>query len=269
MTNTITTDVAPPVADLVRAAPFIVGVRAEPEDAPAGEPMLVGHFSRFDEWTEIDSFFEGRFMERVAPGAYKKTFREQGDKIRVLLEHGHDPQLGNKPIAEISELREDEHGAYYEARLLPGLPELVVEGLRAGQYGASFRFSVVRETFVQDPGVSDHNPLGLPERTLKEVRVAEFGPVTFGAYPGATAGVRSMTDPLVFGWMSQNPHAARSLVAAQDLTRAAFAAPAQDPQDPAPSDTDAAQGTSVTERRNPKPTALYGQTHEEKPTWRL
>jgi hypothetical protein len=34
----------------------------------------------------------------------------------------------------------------------------------------------------------------MPERTLKEVRVPEFGPVTFPAYVDATAGVRSLTD---------------------------------------------------------------------------
>jgi hypothetical protein len=31
----------------------------------------------------------------------------------------------------------------------------------------------------------------LPERTIKELRLFEFGPVTFPAYQSATAGVRS------------------------------------------------------------------------------
>ena len=34
----------------------------------------------------------------------------------------------------------------------------------------------------------------MPERTLKEVRLLEFGPVVYPAYLGATAGVRSLTD---------------------------------------------------------------------------
>jgi phage head maturation protease len=112
----------------------------------------------------------------------------------VLLEHGHDPEIGNKPIAEPQTLSEDAEGAYYEARLFDGLSPLVIDGLRAGQYGASFRFSVMREEYVEDPGTSDENPMGLPERTLKELRVPEFGPVTFGAYSDATADVRSLTD---------------------------------------------------------------------------
>ena len=40
-------------------------------------------------------------MERFAPGAWKKTLREQRDQMRVLFQHGHDPELGDKPIAEI------------------------------------------------------------------------------------------------------------------------------------------------------------------------
>jgi hypothetical protein len=66
-------------------------------------------------------------------------------------------------------------------------------------YGASFRFSVTREEFNRDAKPSDYNPQGLPERTLKEVAVREFGPVTFPAYSGATASVRSLTDEFTLG----------------------------------------------------------------------
>jgi phage head maturation protease len=47
---------------------------------------------------------------------------------------------------------------------------------------------------VQRPKKTDWNPRGIPERTVQEARVMEFGPVTFPAYAGATAGLRSMTD---------------------------------------------------------------------------
>jgi phage head maturation protease len=33
-----------------------------------------------------------------------------------------------------------------------------------------------------------------PERTVREVSMAEFGPVTYPAYAGATVGMRSLTD---------------------------------------------------------------------------
>jgi phage head maturation protease len=39
----------------------------------------------------------------------------------------------------------------------------------------------------QRPGKSDYNPDGLPEITILEARLIEFGPVTFPAYAGATA----------------------------------------------------------------------------------
>jgi hypothetical protein len=59
---------------------------------------LQGHFAVFNAWTEIDSLAEGLFLERIAPGAFAKAFREKGRGIKVLLEHGHDPVVGNKPL---------------------------------------------------------------------------------------------------------------------------------------------------------------------------
>jgi len=78
--------------------------------------------------------------------------------------------------------------------LYDGIPPLVMSGLRDGQYGASFRFSVMDEDFNARARPSDYNPDGLPERTIRQAQVMEFGPVTFPAYPEATAAVRSLTD---------------------------------------------------------------------------
>lgn len=194
---------APPRDELFRA--YRPGV--ELRDDSADGPVMVGHFAVFNRWTEIDSLWEGRFLERIAPGAFRKTFREGRDAMRVLFQHGHDPQVGNKPIGSIRDLREDETGAYYEVPLLDAryVTEDVLPGLRAGVYGASFRFRVIREEFVQEPKPSAENPAGLPERTVKEAVVREFGPVTFPAYPDATAGIRSMTDEMVLGRLARDP----------------------------------------------------------------
>ena len=183
---------APPRAPLVRALPNGLELREADGD---GMPTLAGHFAVFDQWTEIDSRFEGNFLERVAPGAFAKTFEENRQQMRVLFEHGKDPQIGNKVLGAIKTLSEDERGAFYEVPLLDtSYNRDLLPALRSDLYGSSFRFEVMREQFTRTPERSEHNPEGLPERTLQEVRLYEFGPVTFPAYAGATAGLRSMTD---------------------------------------------------------------------------
>jgi len=178
-----------PVDDLIRMlVPRIELRAAESEDAL---PTLFGHFAVFDEWTEIDSFWEGKFLERIAPGAFRKTIRENRDSIRVLYDHGMDPSLGNKPLGPIEELREDDVGAYYEAPLIDTdyNRDFVIPAAEAGLLGASFRFSVKKETWEEPEDEGK-----LRRRTLNEVRLFEFGPVTFPAYQAATAGVRSRAD---------------------------------------------------------------------------
>jgi HK97 family phage prohead protease len=260
-----------PPRDIIRAVPPAALMR----DAGDGEdqrPVLFGHFARFNEWTEIDSYFEGHFLERLTPGAFKKTFRERADQIRVLFQHGRDAELRDRPIGEPEVLQEDAEGAYHESRLFDGLPDLVVEGLRAGQYGQSFRMEIMREEFVEEPGTSDYNPKGLPERSIKEVRLFEFGPVTFPAYANTTPGLRSLTDDFIFEWISREPTRARELIGATDLSRAALRA-ADETDDDAPSTTDAApaRGTSAPERRDPTSKGRYGLTqHDQKrPSWAL
>lgn len=189
------------MVDRVRSTPGPVTVapfelRDANADGDPANPTMFGHFAVFNEWTEIDSWFEGHFMERIAPGAFKKTFRENRSEVRALFQHGFDPVVGDKPLGVVDDLREDEIGGYYEVPLLDAgyVRDDVLPGLRAGVYGASFRFQMIREEFDKKPGVSDHNPAGLPERTLKELRVFEFGPVTFPAYPAATASVRTTSE---------------------------------------------------------------------------
>jgi len=179
--------------DTAMRAPAERGKKKKKGDGSLG--TMYGHFAVFGRWTEIDSIFEGNFMEQVAPGTFRKTFREQRDTMRALFQHGRDTQIGSKPLGPIDDLREDGEGAYYEVPLLDtGYNRDLEPGLRAGLYGASFRFHVIREDLNRDPGSSTYNPKGLPERTIREAQVLEFGPVTFPAYAEATAGVRSLTD---------------------------------------------------------------------------
>lgn len=225
------TNVQPPKDGLVRAmAPGL-----ELRDAEEGKmPKLTGYMMRFGEWTEIDSAFEGHFFERVAPGATKKTLAEGANSMRILYNHGHDPHIGEKPLAEPA-LIEDSNGVRYDE------PELfdttynrdLIPSLKAGQLGSSFRFRVTSEQFDRTPEKSDHNPDGIPERTITEMKLYEGGPVTFPAYEGATAGARSrsLTDEMFIaelkldparypeleelfrGWIEHDPERVRGLLA--------------------------------------------------------
>lgn len=164
---------------------------------------LILRFSPFNTWYEINSYWEGRFLERTVPGAFKRTIsqakRADGKySTKVLFNHGMDFGVGDKVLGVPTEFAERADS-----------PELIVPlddtsynrdlipGLRSGAYGSSFIFEVLAESWVREPEPSDANPDGLPERTLTEVRVHEAGPVTWPANPAATAGLRSLTDHLM------------------------------------------------------------------------
>lgn len=249
-----------PKIDLVRALPASLELR---EAAAGTSPKMVGHFAVFNRWTEIDSFFEGRFLERIAPGAFKKTFKENRDAIKVLAEHGYDPMIGKRALGSIDELSEDNEGAYYEVSLVDAsdVRDLILPRLRANLYGASFRFSVMREEVEEEPDPSDENPKGLAERTIKEARVFEFGPVTFPAYADATASarsrahaMRSMTDEYnaeafakSIARMSADPRLKRAMEAAAEI-KVPAAAPEPEPQ-----------ATKPKERADSETVGLLGQ----------
>src|SRR6185437_14016546 len=135
----------------------------------------------FNTWYEVNSMWEGNFLERIAPGSFKRTIKDRGGQVKALYDHGHDPQLGDKPLGPFNELKEDSVGGYYEIGLIETSynNDFVIPAARAGLLGASFRFSVQAESLVQEPKPSRENPKGLPERTITDVDLYELGPVTF------------------------------------------------------------------------------------------
>src|ERR1700693_616375 len=168
---------APPRDGLVRA---ISG--CEVRGAPAGDASpgtLTGYLAVFNQWSEINSAFEGHFMERMAPGAFARTIADNREAMRVTFNHGKDPQLGDKVLGIPSVLDEDARGVRYEVPLFDTTYNRdLAPGLKAGAYGSSFRFNVTAEDFNKRAKPSDYNPKGLPDRTVKKVRMQEFGPVT-------------------------------------------------------------------------------------------
>src|SRR5690606_36050077 len=93
-------------------------------------------------------------------------------------------------------------GVYHETPLLDtSYNRDLAPALAAGAYGQSFRFGVVRDEFVEPggDGFDDAVPAkwrDLPQRSVHEVRVSEFGPTVWPASPStnATTGLRSATD---------------------------------------------------------------------------
>jgi len=186
-------------------------------------------FSVFDSWYEINSWWEGKFLERTKRGAFAKTISESGLRTKVLFNHGHDFHIGEKLLGQVESLSEESDSPVgivplfdtsYNRDLLPGL--------RAGAYGSSFMFRVVKEEWDDEPGRSDHNPDGLPERTITEVRLFEFGPVTWPANPDATAGIRCLsgTDQYYEQLRSRDPQRVESLRSRVSAIRTCIPEPA-------------------------------------------
>lgn len=172
------------MADETRQVPFEI-TRAEPD----GDGLtLEGYASVFDSPTEIDSAREGHFIERIKPGAFKKTLSERTPVL--MFNHGQHPLIGDMPIGSITHAREDSRGLFVRARLASNwLIEPVREAIaQRSVTGMSFRFSVPKG---KDTWRNSSTRGGLRERDINEARVSELGPVVFPAYPDTTVGVRS------------------------------------------------------------------------------
>lgn len=178
--------------------------RVAGKDSAGDGRTLEGYAAVFDSDTEINSW-EGHFKERITRGAFRKTLKERTPVLQ--FDHGHDSRFGNLPIGSFENIKEDRHGLRVQARLFDHA-EPIRQAIEAGAVtGMSFRFKVVRDSWADDKGnpITDRNELmdklynakkgDKPlQRTIKEVKLMEAGPVVFPAYPDTTVGVRSMTD---------------------------------------------------------------------------
>jgi len=218
MTELLQRAKTPPREGLRRTLPFTL-TRADDSAEPGDGLTLDGYGAVFNRETIIDSW-EGRFKERIAPGAMKKSFRE--NPPRIQFDHGRHPLIGSIPIGSLETAREEvdpilapDGGAHIIARLHDNwLIQPVRDAIASGSIdGMSFRFSVVREDWHNYDGkrVTDEGELQallkrswmdeVPDeellvRTLKELKVPEVGPVVWPAYEDTSVGVRSLTIDL-------------------------------------------------------------------------
>lgn len=157
--------------------------------ASEGAQILDVTFALFDRWAEINSPVEGHFLERVSRGAFAKSIRENLSNIKATLSHGKDPSLGNTVLGTIESIREEEDRAVARVKLFPSVPALLLDGLKAGVYGASFRGASIKEKVEYRPKRSAHNPEALPEITRQEIRLRDVGPCPFAAYSETSARI--------------------------------------------------------------------------------
>ena len=181
-----------------------VDFRASGDPGESDGRTLEGYAAVFDQDTEINSW-EGRFSERVAKGAFKKTLKER--KPIMQYDHGRDTRVGSVPIGVYEELREDDHGLYVSGRVFDNdVVEPVRQAIEAQAItGMSFKFKVTRDEWrdsrnklvrgdeimklLYEPG--DRGPL---QRTIKEVQLFEAGPVASPAYSQTSVGMRSLEE---------------------------------------------------------------------------
>jgi len=276
---------SPPRDSLVRVSePFTLT-----RSTDGGMPVLHGVGATYDEWTEINSRFEGHFMERFAPGSFRKTISEGRDRIRCLFHHGQDMNVGVKPLGTITDLSERGRGVEYTVDLFDAdYVRALVPGLEAGVYGSSFRFGIVKK---EDERKRVSNEKGLLERTIREASMRELGPTPFPAYGGTTAGLRSVTDEFVLARFPAEQLASEAALRTSEpdllgeirLLAERFAASEDTDESaarslitlldeigtPAQSEEDAAlTGTSQPIAATPS-TGLYGLDRDEEEAWRL
>lgn len=183
----------------LRSVSFVSETRADEENNDG--KTLFGYAAVFDSDTEINSW-EGTFTERISKGAFKKTLRERTPVMQ--FDHGYDARTGTVPIGVYEDIREDDKGLYVEGRLFDNpVVEPIRQAIEGGALdGMSFRFQVVKDEWRDKDGKKikadelwellwspgERGPL---QRTIKEVKLSEAGPVVFPAYGNTSVGVRA------------------------------------------------------------------------------
>jgi phage head maturation protease len=247
----------PRVGDIYRAVfPSLELERAAEDGAP---PTLIMRFALFNRWNEINSPIEGHFMERIAPGAFRKTIKENIQNVRAILSHGKDPSLGATALGKIDSIEETGEDAIGRVSLFRSVPALLLDGLRAGVYGASFRGPSIKENVDYRPARSDYNPDGLPEVTRQEIRLRDIGPTPFAAYAETTSMVRCDTDEVFIRSLLEQTELVRSLIqqGAATLDRE---------EEP---DAEEVERTTPLEDEPPHSAEEVPEQEEETPSWQL
>lgn len=172
--------------DECRVLVLPVELRAEGDEGT----VLDGYGATFNQWAQIGPSSWG-FMERIAPGAFATTIKE--DDIRSFFNHDSNHVLGRTSNKTLS-LSEDDKGLRTVIR--PPDTQAARDAItlikRGDVSGMSFMFRVRKDQW-DDPDGED----GMPKRTLLDVKLIEVGPVSLPAYPQTSIAARDQAKALM------------------------------------------------------------------------
>lgn len=174
--------------------------RSQMRAEPRGEKKVItGYAAVFyregDKGTEYE-LFPG-LVERIMPGAFDAALRE--DDVRGLANHKPELLLGRRRAGDASatmRLSVDDVGLKYEI----DVPDTeagrsTYESVRRGDLdGSSFAFDTSVDWGAKRGSVTWREVDGTTIREIGSLTLYDVGPVTFPAYSGATAGIRSSGD---------------------------------------------------------------------------
>lgn len=167
----------------------------EIEERDGGIAQIRGYAAVFYDGTPGTEFKMGNIRERIMPGAFRKAI-DRGDDVRALFNHDPNMILGRRS-AKTLKLFEDSKGLRY----IIDTPNTTVgrdvaEYLRRGDVGgSSFGFQAEEEEWRDDEG--GHI------RELRSLGLFDVGPVTYPAYTGTEASLRSL-DEAYREWRAKN-----------------------------------------------------------------
>lgn len=136
----------------------------EVKEVDEEEGIFTGYAATFskipDSWGDI-----------IDPGAFKKTLKEMGKRIKILWNHDT-----YEPIGRPLELSEDEHGLLVKGKLSLGVQ-------RAREILSLMKDGVITEMSIGYNPVKETWAEGI--RHLQEIKLYDVSPVTFAANPEA------------------------------------------------------------------------------------
>ena len=174
----------------------------EVRELPDGQVGLAGYAAVFN-----SPSLDMGFIERIAPGAFKRSLAMDGD-VRLLVEHDG-VAIGRTKSGTLS-VFEDERGLRIDARVDPANPKVaeVVSAIRRGDLdGMSFGFRTIKDSWNETR----------TERVLEELQLFEVSLVSFPAYPQTAVAARSEQAAEQEADVSARRRMARARVALLDL----------------------------------------------------